>query len=613
MSPDRVRALEALDPSDPERLLERLEGAFALRHDDGERAFRVAHEVLAIADAHGHRHPVAVAHLVAAYSGGFSEQAPATVVQNLKDAHVVLEEVGDSRNIIRSADLLATVYESVGDYPVALSYTQSALSLSRSTGYRLFEGYALSSLAGILTAAGDLDEAKAHLEMALVIAEELDVAQMKSRLYVRLGRVERKKGDTSAAFERFRRAQAVARENGVRYNEIDATAEIAATHEVLEAYDTAERGYEEALSMMDEEIRTMTGPSTMLGLARVCLQTGRPLRTIELVDELRSIAETFKVLPVQSDAAKLLSEANQRLGRFEAALHALTEHLALQQQIMQSEAQRAVKRQQVKSDLEAARKDAEIYRLKYVELETMQTQLVESERLAVLGSLTAGLAHEVNTPLGVLKSSLDTTHRALERLSANLPSEPSRAVDLSTRALSAAEATSRSAVERIEELVGRLRRFTRLDEAEYQRTDVVDGIEAAIDVLSSSLPDGIHVERNFKPVPHILGWPGALNQAFFTLLKNAAEALKTSGTIRVETDVATSDEIVVRIQDDGPGIPPEVKDRLFDFELSREGPRARFRVGLATVLSVVQRHRGRVTVDSELGQGARFALYFPTA
>ena len=611
LPPGRVRQLERLAACDPLRMRARLEGAFALRHSDAERCSRIAHTELELAEARGNRHAAAVAWVVIAYAGPLTD--PVQLLAELQNAHEVLKEVGDTHFQIRASDLLATIYEGMGDYPTALQYTQSTLRLCREIGDRLFEAYGLSSLAGILTAAEDVDGAMDKLEVAWTIAAELKIDRLHSRLLVRLGRVERQRGMTEQAIEHFRHAHTIAKKSLVRYTEADALGEIGRTFEQQGDLKQAEDVYEQALALMDEEMRALVGPGTMLGIARICLKTDRVERAVQLVNELGGLAARFYMVPVQCDATKLLADAYRQLGDFENAFGALSEHLHLKDTITRGEAQRAVKRLQVKADLEAARKDAEIHRLRYVELATLQTQLVESERLAAIGNLTAGLTHEMNTPLGAVRSSLDTTRRALDRMQDALPKERARSVQTSTDALRAAEATSRSAVERLENLVDSLRRFTRLDEADYQSLDLADGLEATINILSLTLAPGIRIERRLQPVPRILGWPGALNQAFLTLLNNAAEALNGSGTIRVATDMAHREAggVVVRIADDGPGIPADIKERLFDMELSRDGTRAHFRTGLASVRSIVKRHHGHIELWTEPGQGTEFALIFP--
>ena len=607
---DEVRVLERLAPTDPTRIRARLRGAFRLRHSDDENAFALAKEEAENAELRGDRHSIAMAYVTWAYTGPVED--PQSLLNFLKEACEILRRVEDRQFEIYASDLLATIFEGMGDYPTALGYTQRTLTLTRQVGDRLFEGYGLSSLAGILTAAGDLEDARQKLQEALDIAAEIEVDRLYSRLLVRKGRVERDLGHLDAALDHFREATEVARRTGNLFTEIDAVSDIAKTHLERDNLEDAETLYRKALGMMDEDARAIVGPTSMLGLARVLLRTDRAGQAVELIIELQALADVFGMLPIQAEANELLANAYKQTGDFERAFDALTEHLKLKETIMQGEADRAVKRLQVKVDLDAAKKDAEIYRLKYVELETMQTQLLESERMAVIGTLTAGLAHEMNSPLGVVKSGLDTTRRALTRLDESLPPNRDRVVETSRQALLTTEASARTAVVRLEGLVDSLRRFTRLDESEYQLLDLADGLDATIAVLSTTLADGIRIERDFESIPLIRGWPGSLNQAFLTLMKNAAEALGSSGTIRVMTRRQPTDEVAVRIADNGPGIPAEVRDRLFDLELSRDGPRARFRVGLATVRSVVQRHHGRIDVTSAPGQGTEFCLYFPT-
>jgi signal transduction histidine kinase len=608
---ERVAAVRELSPWDPVRMVARLEGAFGLRHLDSERAARIANEELDRAQLRGNEHAVARAYLVLNYTVREAWD-PEEMFDRLEDAFEVFGRLDDAWGRIRAADLLATIAEGMGDYPTALRFTQVTLDDCRRTGERLFLAYGLSSMAGILTAAGDLEGAGEQLDEALQVAEPLGVDRLSARLLVRKSRVERALGHTDACLRLLDEALQRAKRSDAEYTEIESLTELAHARAHLGQPTEAEAIYEQALALLDGEMLALLGPSVLLGLAQVCLDTDRPSRAAEHAERLVQLAQRYGMVPKMAEGTKLLSEAHHRLEDFPNAYRHLAQHLKLREAMMKGEAERAVKRQQVIADLAAAKKDAEIHRLRYVELEAMQTQLVESERMAVVGSLTAGLTHEMNTPLGVVRSSLGTTTKALEKLTQSLPEDRSRAISASLTALETAASTSHSALDRLEALVRSLRRFTRLDEAEYQQLDLVECLGATLDVFASQLPAGVQLQSDLRSTPLIHGWPGALNQAFMTLLRNAAEALGNRGTIRVSTETtATGTEASVVIADDGPGIPEPTRQRLFDLELSRDGPRARFRIGLATVRSVMDRHRARIELDTEVGGGTSFQLVFP--
>lgn len=600
-------------PQDHERLLGILEHAFGLRHDDPDRGEAIAREQLALAEAAGDRHAAAAAAVVLVYCSPIEDNAD-EMLSRLHESLKVLEEVGDRPFLVRAADLLSTILEGSGDYPAALQLAEQVVKISREIGDRLFEGYGLSSLAGVLTAAGDLEAAERKLLAGLEIAAAIGSPRLEARLRLRLGRVACERGDLETGIASFERTRQLAQETSSAFTEVDALTELGRTFERLGRLEEAEAHYEEALRLSDEDVRRVIGPRTRLGLGRLYLTTGRVELARDVLVDLRELARSFYMLPVQAEAARSLVETYERLGDPARALEEMKRYVDLKEQLMDGATQRAVKAFQARMEIESAKKDAEIHRLKYVELQAMQTQLVEAERMAVVGHLTAGLAHEMNTPLGVVRSNLVTAERAVARIREVLPSPVPDRLKRAIVALVALHETSAAAVERLEGLVRSLRRFTRLDEAEYQKVDVNEGLEATLEVVRATVPAGVALERSLAPVPSIWGFPGSLNQAFLTLIVNAVEAVGEGGTVRIESLNATErGEIEVRIEDDGPGIPEAIQPRLFDLELQQDGRRTRFRVGLATVRSIVLRHHGEIRFETGSAWGTRFILRFPVA
>lgn len=267
------------------------------------------------------------------------------------------------------------------------------------------------------------------------------------------------------------------------------------------------------------------------------------------------------------------------------------------QEIFGSETSAKIKRIELRAEVDSARKDAEIHRLRYVELKGMQAELVESEKMAVLGKLVAGIAHEINTPLGVLKTGVDLIRRVSPRTEGRVAQVLGPATD------SLSEAT-----ERIDTLVKNLRRFVHLDEAAVQEVDVCVELENALELLF--LPTHVALERCIEPVPRLMGRPVELGQAFLVLLQNAAEAIENAGTVRISTREVDG-EVEVEIADDGRGMPADQLETLFEVRVGSAGQRMRLRTGLAMVDSVVRRHGGRIAVRSTVGSGSTFTIRLP--
>lgn len=249
-------------------------------------------------------------------------------------------------------------------------------------------------------------------------------------------------------------------------------------------------------------------------------------------------------------------------------------------------------------------------------LETLrdaQTQLIQSEKLASLGQLAAGLAHELNNPIGALRASADVMARAQGRLDEALEAGAAAGLDPRLqRALHALAEGRRNAAEaagRVAELVGTLKSFANLDQAELQRLDPVRGLESALTVMRGELGDRIRVVRDYDDVPEITGYPAELNQMFLHLLRNAAAAIDGEGVITLGARAAANG-VELSVADTGRGIPRERLDRIFDVDFT-DGGRVRVGWGMATIRQAVAKHRGDIAIDSDVGRGTVVTVTLP--
>lgn len=249
------------------------------------------------------------------------------------------------------------------------------------------------------------------------------------------------------------------------------------------------------------------------------------------------------------------------------------------------------------------------------ELQRTQAQLVQSERMAGLGTLVAGLVHEIASPVGTIRSNSDLATRALERLESLTDEAEETETDGQSRMLyrTLAEALrgNESASGRVRLLLDSLRTFTHLDRAPLSRANVNDGLESTLVLLGPELERRITVVRELSEIPVITCFPGELNQVFMHLLRNAAQAISGFGTITVRS---WSDEkrIYVQVEDTGRGIDPEQVRTIFIPALTQHGTRVRAGLGLFVSHQIVERHHGKIDIRGEPGRGTAVTLELPT-
>ena len=244
------------------------------------------------------------------------------------------------------------------------------------------------------------------------------------------------------------------------------------------------------------------------------------------------------------------------------------------------------------------------------DLALSQAALAHAEKMASLGRLVAGVAHEINTPLGVLQSNTNTMARAAQKLAAQLADPAAgRYIEVITSGAALAE----SACERVASIVANLKQFARLDEAEIQRADLHAGLENTLALLSRDFTYGIEFVRDFGSLPELDCAPRQLNQLWMHLLVNAVEAIRRAGRAgRIEIETRLDDGwIRVSVGDNGDGILPENLERIFDPGFTTKGVKVGTGLGLPVSFQIARSHGGRIEVESRPGEGSRFTVLLP--
>jgi two-component system, NtrC family, sensor kinase len=281
---------------------------------------------------------------------------------------------------------------------------------------------------------------------------------------------------------------------------------------------------------------------------------------------------------------------------------------------------------QYKLDLEA--RNSELVRGK-AQLERLQAQVVHSEKMASLGQLAAGIAHEVNNPVGFIYGNLDFLEECVDDLKALLDyydgvklteEAATGAADIKARIgygpmlldLGQIIHDCREGAERIRDIVQNLRTFSRLDEAEFKKTDIHEGIDSTIRLLSRYFSsDNIKLTREYGMLPLIDTFSGQLNQVWMNLLVNAAQAVSAAGG---EVKISTKTEngcVSIAISDTGGGIPSDKLSKIFDPFFTTKPVGEGTGLGLSIAFGIIERHRGSITVETQVGEGTTFTVTLP--
>lgn len=265
-------------------------------------------------------------------------------------------------------------------------------------------------------------------------------------------------------------------------------------------------------------------------------------------------------------------------------------------------------------------------------LKATQSQLVDAEKMASLGQLTAGIAHEINNPINFVKSNVKPLQMDIEDLKSliNRYDEINQAnieekleeirifkEEIELEYLINEIGTLLSGIEdgatRTADIVKGLRVFSRVDESELKEADIHEGLNTTLMLLNNTVPKTLSIIRNYSEIPLIECYPGKLNQVFMNLLTNAIQAVKyrsEEGSVLISTHIQNN-KVTISIKDDGIGIPASVKEKIFDPFFTTKDIGEGTGLGLSIVYSIIEKHQGTIEVVSEEGKGAEFIITLP--
>lgn len=284
---------------------------------------------------------------------------------------------------------------------------------------------------------------------------------------------------------------------------------------------------------------------------------------------------------------------------------------------------------QYKRDLEL--RNSELARGK-AELERLQAQIVHSEKMASLGQLAAGIAHELNNPVGFIYGNMDILnqctggltellnyydHSALPETVVCGAAAIKEKIDYQTSLedLSSIIGDCRDGAQRIRDIVQNLRTFSRLDEAESTKSDIHEGIDSTVRLLSRYYSGGnINLVRDYGELPPVEAFFGQLNQVWMNLLVNAAQAVSGAGGGEVKIITRhLGESISVTISDTGSGIAPEHLSRIFDPFYTTKPVGEGTGLGLSITFGIVERHLGKIDIKTAVGEGTAFTVTIPVS
>lgn len=256
-------------------------------------------------------------------------------------------------------------------------------------------------------------------------------------------------------------------------------------------------------------------------------------------------------------------------------------------------------------------------------LEKANAQLLQSEKLAAIGQLAAGVAHEINNPIGYVFSNLKTlasyVHdllRISDAVDGAASLEELRQLKLSLEYdyirsdVEALIGESEDGIERVKKIITALKDFSHMDEEEFHVADLHRGLETTLNVVNNELKYKAEIIKEYSQLPEVDCIPSQINQVLMNLLVNAAHAIEQFGRITLRSG-HQGDWVWLEVEDTGTGIPPQLLNRIYEPFFTTKPLGKGTGLGLSLSYNIVQKHHGRIEVSSEPGQGTRFRVWLP--
>ncbi|HLA74513.1 MAG TPA: ATP-binding protein [Gammaproteobacteria bacterium] len=256
-------------------------------------------------------------------------------------------------------------------------------------------------------------------------------------------------------------------------------------------------------------------------------------------------------------------------------------------------------------------------------IENAQRQLYQAEKMASVGQLAAGVAHEINNPIGFISSNLNTAKSYVEKLKAFidlfkavqggetlLAEWNNNNMDFVMEDFSELLRESAAGTERVGRIVADLRGFSNIDGADEEQADINHCIRLACNVAAGNVKGHAEIKLELGDVPSVHCQPGRLSQVFLNMLLNASQSIVEYGVIKIQTSVEEG-MVLIRISDNGAGIPEDVLPRIFDPFFTTKEVGQGTGLGLSVSHDIIKSHGGRIKVASKQGLGTTFTIYLP--
>ncbi len=540
------------------------------------------------------------------------------------------EENADKRGEANALGILGILYWGFGDFERGFEYAATALKRYQEIGDENGEGWTNNTFGGFYYDLKNYEKSLQYFQKTLGIFKKIDHPLGQARALNGIGNCHLQLGKCKRALVFQKRSLNILRDIEHRMSESRTLNDIGLVYQKFGQPEEALKYHRQSLEIR-RELRYLVGQTTtLMDLGDLYCQQTMFDKALDFYQQALKLSEQIIAKPKIVRARKALANIYESLGDYRKAFEHIKAYHEIEEEVFHEDAEQRLKHLKAAYQLEASKKEAEIYRLRNVELKqkndqlqdtikelnAAQAQLIQSGKMVALGNLVAGIVHEINNPLGVIKSGNDLCGRVAGKI-LNLLNSDTDAAEIQKQLNKSLEVLQKNthnntvATERIIHIINSLKNFARLDEAEFQKADIHEGLDNTLNLLGYEMPETMRIVKEYGELPKLYLNPGELNQVFMNLLMNAIQATPKNGEISIKTQ-AQNGHAIIHISDTGKGIPEEKLSQLFEPAFTSDNSRIKMRTGLYTSYNIIHRHRGAIDVSSTVGKGTTFTIRIPT-
>lgn len=566
-------------------------------------------------------------------------------LNELISAVACYEETGEKKRLATCYNNIGNIYRRKDELDESLLFHEKALAIRRELDDIGGIGQSMGNFINIYMAQGKWEDAESYAKQVLQIRKDIGDKPDLVDIYISLAFIEKEKGNLDGSKKFLNEGRGIAKEiNTANWSYIEN--KLGEIYLEETNYEQAVPHFKKAIELSEKFKMNEVGLLALKGLSEAYSSSGNYQSALDAQKKYQSRKDTIdKILKEkdlqianeefakkqQQDEINRLNKETKKRNKVEYYLIlALITLCILAGFAIYTNGQRNRAYQLLREEKQQTEELLE-------SLKNTQFRLLQSEKMASIGQLTAGIAHEINNPVNFVANNVEALKMDIQDMLGLLYMVNDLPPDTSTPELKEIVETKRTidlpfllkeidmlfksiekGTKRTTEIVNSLRYFSREDRGEFSQVDVHDVLNSSLAILQNFIKSYGVFERDFGDVPFILGQPGKLSQVFLNILNNAAHSIKEryrnsdneKGWIRIRTEKLDSD-VRITVSDNGNGMEIETLERIFEPFFSTKPVGEGTGLGLSISYAIIQQHNGKITVDSSPGQGAIFTVDLP--